>query len=390
MAGAVSVNGVKRRAGAGLGRCQGGYCLQNVIEIIADELDVPVASVRLEEADSRILYDAPNAACARCDEGEKERPLGDLSRCVDVAVLGSGPAGLSAAVAAAKAGARRVIVVERLSEPGGLLPQCVHRGFGMRVFGEELTGPEYAARLTIAARASGAEFLTDCAVTMVHAPEGGGPVALDIRSRSLGAGIINAGALVFAAGCRERPLGHLPVTGERPAGIFTAGAAQRLMNIGQYVIGSRAVVLGSGDVGLIMARQMKLAGMEVACVLEREEVCGGLPRNKRECLDDFGIPLLTGRTVTRVFGQGRVSAVEAVSVLGEPKPELIECDTLIVSVGLIPERDLLHGLPESGNIILCGNANTILRFADDIADDGAMAGREAARLAMNPKRVDLQ
>jgi thioredoxin reductase len=154
------------------------------------------------------------------------------------------------------------------------------------------------------------------------------------------------------------------------------------MNIGHYTIGKRAVILGSGDVGLIMARQMKLAGMEVVCAVEQSESCGGLPRNRRECLDAYGIPLLTNRTISRVIGSGRIEAVETVSARGGAEPQLIECDTLIVSVGLIPERDLLHGLPERENIILCGNANAIQRLADDIAEDGARAGQIAYRVCL--------
>ncbi|MDR1067899.1 MAG: FAD-dependent oxidoreductase [Clostridiales Family XIII bacterium] len=385
----AGVNAVKRRTGAGQGRCQGGYCLQNIIEIIADERGKAAHEVVLEGKDSYLLL--------KPDEPMKKPPqsqtaayaqsalmtaadlfAGDKKEArVNVAVIGGGPAGLAAAAEARRNGAEHVLIIERLPELGGLLGQCVHRGFGMRKYGGTLTGPNYAARLIDEAYRSGAEALTSATVTAVTETPGG--ITLDVRSASFGEKRVHADALVFAAGCRERPIGHLPVAGTRPAGIFTAGAAQRLMNVGGYSIGTKAVVLGSGDVGLIMSRQMKRAGMDVACVVEQSSSVGGMPRNVRECLTSPGIPLLLNRTVTRVYGASRVEGVR-IAPTGDMagRGTFVACDTLIVSVGLIPERDLLHGLPQGRRIFLCGNAHEILPLADDIATNGALAGRAAA------------
>jgi thioredoxin reductase len=320
----------------------------------------------------------------------------------DVVIVGSGPAGLSAAVAAKRQGAGRVLVVERLPEPGGLLPQCIHSGFGARLFGTELTGPVYAEKLIQTARDAGAEFMTDAFVSAIlplykqnfplckHEHD-----RLRVRvfsPKCAGLLEITAGAVILATGCRERPIGSLSapfaVTGTRPSGVFTAGTAQRMINIGGCRVGNRAVVLGSGDIGLIVSRRLALICTEVLAVVEQADRCGGMERNRRQCLDAFGIPLLTRHTITALHGNARLEAVSvtALDAQGAPVPgseSLFACDTLIVSVGLLPETDLLldycekYGREPNG-VFVCGNAREIRQMADDIAEDGTRAGECAA------------
>ncbi|MDR0875489.1 MAG: NAD(P)/FAD-dependent oxidoreductase [Clostridiales Family XIII bacterium] len=308
----------------------------------------------------------------------------------DIVIVGSGPAGLSAAVAAKRQGAGRVLVVERLSAPGGLLPQCIHSGFGARLFGAELTGPEYAEKLIRAAAAAGVDFLTDAFVSAIL-PED----KLRVFSpKFVGVTEITAGAVILATGCRERPIGSLSspiaVAGTRPSGVFTAGTAQRMINLGCYRVGNRAVILGSGDIGLIVSRRLALTGAEVLAVVEQANRCGGMARNRRQCLDAFGIPLLTRHTITALHGNARLEAVSVIALDDQgasvPGTEtLFECDTLIVSVGLIPETDLLLDFREKfgrdpKDVFVCGNARKIRQMADDIAEDGRRAGERVASL----------
>jgi thioredoxin reductase len=317
----------------------------------------------------------------------------------DIVVIGSGPAGLSAAIAAKAKGAKHVIVVERLQEIGGLLPQCIHKGFGMRMFGEELTGPEYARRLIQLAESVGVEFLTDAFVSVI-AGSSRNPEAFTVHvlSPKFGSPIsIESRAVILATGCRERPLGSISapttVTGTRPSGVFTAGTAQRMINIGGYRMGKRAVVLGSGDIGLIVARRLALTGTEVVAAYELSDSCGGMAKNRKQCLDAFNIPLVTKHTITELHGDARLEAVSVTAVDENDTPIAgseftVECDTLIVSVGLIPETELLtessviagltrnpgdlSDIPEG--IFVCGNARKIEHMADDIADDGTQVG----------------
>lgn len=317
----------------------------------------------------------------------------------DVAVIGGGPAGLAAAVAAKQAGAGRVLIIERDVRLGGILPQCIHTGFGVRWFGEELTGPEYAGRFVEQAKSAGAEFMLE---TMVL------EVTPDLRVLAVsprdGLVVVECGAIVLAMGCRERPRGALAIPGTRPAGILTAGTAQRLVNIEGVVQGRRAVILGSGDVGLIMARRLTLEGVKVEAVVEIMSYPGGLARNIQQCLRDFDIPLYLGHTVSRIHGRDRLEGVSVAPVddarvpIAE-KEWFIPCDTLLLSVGLIPENELSAACgieldPATGGpivtdemetsvpgIFACGNVVHVHDLVDHVTEDGMVAGAAAAARA---------
>lgn len=317
----------------------------------------------------------------------------------DVAVVGGGPAGLAAAVSAADAGAR-VLILERDDRLGGILGQCIHNGFGLHYFGKELTGPEYAARFVRMAEERGVSAELEAAVL---------DVSPDLRVRYVspdrGMRTVSAGAVVLAMGCRERTAGAIRLPGTRPAGVWTAGAAQRICNKDGYLVGRKAVILGSGDIGLIMARRMTYEGAEVPMVLEIMPYSAGLKRNIVQCLDDNGIPLLFSHTVTRVVGKNHVEGLYYAEVdeRRRVKPEterFVSCDTLLLSVGLIPENDLVAGEidinPSTGGpfadeyrqtsmpgVFSCGNALHVHDLVDNVSDEGEIAGRHAAEYALH-------
>jgi NADPH-dependent 2,4-dienoyl-CoA reductase/sulfur reductase-like enzyme len=323
------------------------------------------------------------------------RPLPDA---VDVLIVGAGPAGLSAAVAARAAGAERVLIVDRDDEAGGILPQCIHTGFGLHHFGEELTGPEYAHRALDAALAAGAEVLTGTFVRGI-----GDDGRVDLTSRATGPALIRARAVVLSTGARERTRGAIRIPGTRPAGVMTAGLAQKLVNQAGLLPGRRVVILGSGDIGLIMARRMTLEGAVVEGVYERMPHVGGLSRNVVQCLHDFDVPLHLSTTVTEILGRDRIEAVRVASVDAESRAvgagRIVPCDTLLLSVGLIPEGELAHRLrlrldPTTGGplvdgfmatsrdgVFACGNAVHVHDLVDDVAVEAAVAGRAAAAYA---------
>lgn len=322
----------------------------------------------------------------------------------DVVVLGGGPAGLAAALAARKAGASCVLV-EREERLGGILKQCVHDGFGLRRFGEALTGTEYALRFSRLVPEAGIEALTGTFVHEVSRDRATGRFGLVALSPERGIFELEARALVLATGCRERSDRQVLIHGDRPAGVFTAGLAQRLVNVEGLLPGRRAVILGSGDIGLIMARRLTLEGMEVEGVYEIKPEPSGLARNVAQCLVDFGIPLHLATTVTEIHGRRRVESVTvaAVDERGGPIPgteRRVACDTLILSVGLIPENEVLQSLgvgldsatkgprvDQFGwtgvpGLFACGNAVHVNDLVDDVSDSGEIAGDAAARHAL--------
>lgn len=317
----------------------------------------------------------------------------------DVVVVGGGPAGLAAGVAAREAGAASVLVVERDDKLGGILNQCIHNGFGLITFDEELTGPEYAARFEDRAGVAGIDVRLGSMVVDVSPAR-----QVTYVSADEGVVTVDAGAVVLAMGCRERPRGALNIPGFRPAGVYTAGTAQHLVNIEGMLPGRRVVILGSGDIGLIMARRLTLEGAHVDCVAELMPYSGGLKRNIVQCLDDFGIPLLLSHTVTRIEGERRVEAVWVSEVDDARRPipgteVRHEADTLLLSVGLLPENELSRaaGVALSGvtrgpvvtesletsvaGVFACGNVLHVHDLVDYVSQEAAVAGANAARFA---------
>jgi len=315
---------------------------------------------------------------------------------VDLAVIGAGAAGLSAAVAAAEAGVGNVVVIDREHSPGGILKQCIHAGFGLYRYEEELTGPEYFQRHAMDIIRHGVKVMSDTMVLDMT------PERELLLSNTDGIGVVKAGAIVLAMGCRERTRDNLLIPGTRPAGIFTAGTAQQMMNVRNLMVGRKVVVLGSGDIGMIMARRLVLEGAEVPAVLEIMPFPGGLQRNITQCLDDFGIPLHLNTTVIEIKGKGRISSVIVATVGKDGLPmerteREIECDTLLLSVGLIPENELSRsaGVEIDGatggpvvdanfmtslpGVFCCGNALHVHDVVDFVSDEAEEAGYAAAR-----------
>lgn len=314
----------------------------------------------------------------------------------DVIVVGGGPGGLAAAKGAREAGASSVLVLEREDRTGGILNQCLHDGFGLIHYRAALTGPEYAHRARQEAQEAGATLVTGAMVTWLTPQR-----QLTAVTRQ-GLLTCQAGAVVLATGCRERTRGAIAIPGTRPAGIYTAGAAQNLMNTKNLLVRRRVVLLGSGDIGLIMARRLTLEGATVLCVAEQRPVPGGLERNVSQCLYDFGIPLHLSCTVTKIFGPKRLEGVELSQTdpQGRPIPgteHRVDCDTLLLSVGLIPENEIgaqagiLLDPATNGavtdeflqttvpGIFACGNSRRVMDLADFVTIQGQAAGANAAR-----------
>ena len=324
---------------------------------------------------------------------------------VDVLVIGAGPAGLAAAISAKKAGVDNLIVLEREDHPGGILRQCIHNGFGLHRFKEELTGPEYAQRDIDTAREMGIDIRTGVTVLSVSNEK-----RVTAVSRENGLQIFEAKSIVLAMGCRERPRGALAIPGTRCAGIYSAGTAQKFVNLEGYMPGRRVVILGSGDIGLIMARRMTLQGAKVLACVELMPYSSGLNRNIVQCLQDYNIPLYLSHTVIDIQGRERLTGVTVAKVDENRRPipgtEMhFDCDTLLLSVGLIPENELSAGAGvdlspvTSGAVVsdtletsvpgvfACGNVLHVHDLVDHVSNESFRAGEMAARYAKGERRT---
>ncbi len=313
----------------------------------------------------------------------------------DIVIIGGGPAGLAAACAAYDSGIRDILVLDREKQAGGILRQCIHSGFGLHKLGKELTGPEYAAHYEEMVKLRNIEVL--CETTVIGVTKDRVVTAVNKN----GVLEIQAKAVILAMGCRERSRGALNIAGSRPSGVYSAGTAQKLVNIEGYKVGKKAVILGSGDIGLIMARRMTLEGTKVEAVCEIMSYSGGLTRNIVQCLDDFGIPLYFNTTVAQIHGKDRLSGVTIAQVdenrhIIEETKRYIECDTLLLSVGLIPENELTKGAGividpiTSGAVVdqhrqtsvegifSCGNVLQVHDLVDYVSDEAEIAGKGAA------------
>ena len=323
---------------------------------------------------------------------------------VQLAIIGGGPAGLAAAAAARKAGVEDLLIIERDRELGGILNQCIHAGFGLHTFSRELTGPEYARRFADQVRELNIPYLLNTMVLDLSPDR-----VLTLTGRETGLVQLDADAVILAMGCRERPRGALNIPGCRPAGIYSAGTAQRLVNMEGLMPGRDVVILGSGDIGLIMARRMTLEGAKVHAVAEVMPYSGGLKRNIVQCLEDFDIPLYLSTTVVDIHGQQRLEGVTLAQVDGNRRPipgteRDIPCDTLLLSVGLLPENELsqqagvrldaVTGGPEVGDdlstsvpgVFACGNVLHVHDLVDFVSQEAARAGENAARYLLEHRR----
>ena len=323
---------------------------------------------------------------------------------VQAVIIGGGSAGLSAAVTLKRCGIEDVLVLEKDEEPGGILEQCIHNGFGLQTFKEQLSGPAYAERYIRMAEEENVRILLNTTVTKLTADR-----VIEYRNAEEGIVQVQAEAVILAVGCYERPRGGINITGSRPAGIYTAGQAQRYLNIDGYMAGKRVFILGSGDIGLIMARRMTLEGAKVIGVAELMPYSNGLPRNMKQCLEDFGIPLYLSHTVTEVFGKDRLERIEMAEVDANRNPipgseQYFDVDTLLLSVGLIPENSLADAagirmdpatkgpivddryMTSAEGIFACGNGLHVHDLVDYVSLQAARAAEGAADYLKNGRR----
>lgn len=317
----------------------------------------------------------------------------------DVVVIGGGPAGMAAGLSARKTGAK-TLILERDVRLGGILNQCIHQGFGLHYFGEEMTGPEYADRFRKMVEAEDIDVMLESMVLSLDENK-----EIGVLSPTHGFCKIKAGAVVLAMGCRERTAGAITLPGTRPAGVYTAGMAQKICNLDGYLVGKEVVILGSGDIGLIMARRMTTEGANVKLVLELMPYSSGLKRNIVQCLDDYNIPIKYSHTITRIEGKPRMSGLWYAPVGADRKPDLtkekyVACDTLLLSVGLIPENDLLSGtsvqmsritngaivdenrMTSVAGIFSCGNVLHVHDLVDNVSHEAEIAGESAGKYAL--------
>ncbi len=405
--GARTVDGIKKRTRPGGGRCQGGFCGPRVIHILARELGLEPEEINKDNPGSYILTGPTKGKktetaaaggtgqnCPAEAQGLKEPEAGKSYH--DLVIIGGGPAGMAAAVAAREKGVDDILVIERDHELGGILQQCIHNGFGLHQFREELTGPEYAERFIDQLREKGICCKLNTMVLSVDKDR-----QITYINNQDGLNTVQAGAIVLAMGCRERTRGAISTPGTRPAGIFSAGTAQRLVNIEGYMVGRKVVVFGSGDIGLIMARRIVWEGGEVVAVIERKPYSEGLVRNYVQCVEDYNIPMLLEHTITDIRGRDRVEGITIAKTDRNKQPiegteRELECDTILFSRGLIPENELSMGAgvslhPSTGGpvvneameteikgVFACGNVVHVHDLVDWVTDESYKAGRGAA------------